>query len=394
MCEHSDVAIMKVSRMAQPATFLYRRAVVGRRRCGVRLAAAGLLVLVAGCAPISIGDRGEPPPVVPEHPVAPPSEVTGPVSPLPEPSPPPEELPKPIQVDVVDDPALRETVGPKASREAILRVQVLLDRARFSVGEIDAKYGRNTRSAISAFQGARGLRRTGVVDDATWSALAAGTDEKMIVPHLITAPDASIRFVTLPRGMMARAKLPRLGYESGLEAVGERFHVSPELLVDMNPEKRFERPGEVVLVPNVRAGRPPAAASVVVDASDSAVMALDAGGRILAWYPATTGSAHDPLPIGDWAVTYIARTPHFHYYPKLFWDAPAGDRPAVLAPGPNNPVGVVWIDLTKEHYGIHGTPEPSMIGHTQSHGCIRLTNWDASELARMIGPGTPVVLRK
>ncbi len=340
----------------------------------------------------SLRADAEPPPLTNGIPANAP-DVSGPASREPEPPAAPEvELAPPLRIDLVNDPTLRELVAPEASREAILRAQIMLDRARFSVGEIDAKYGRNTKGAISAFQATRGLHRTGEVDAATWAALDDGS--KAIVPHLVTTADATGTFVPLPRGMMARSKLPRLGYESGIEAVGERFHVKPDLLLELNPEKRYELPGEVVLVPNVRASRPPAAASVVVDASDSAVMALDGDGKILAWYPATTGSAHDPLPVGDWAVTYIARTPRFHYYPKLFWDAPSGDRPAVLQPGPNNPVGLIWIDLTKEHYGIHGTPEPSNIGHTASHGCIRLTNWDVSELARMIKPETPVVLRK
>jgi lipoprotein-anchoring transpeptidase ErfK/SrfK len=109
---------------------------------------------------------------------------------------------------------------------------------------------------------------------------------------------------------------------------------------------------------------------------------------------ATIGSEHDPLPVGEWKVRSVTRDPVFHYNPDLFWDAKAGDSKATLKAGPNNPVGLVWIDLSKEHYGIHGTPDPSRIGHTTSHGCIRLTNWDALELAAMVRPGTPAILEE
>jgi lipoprotein-anchoring transpeptidase ErfK/SrfK len=108
----------------------------------------------------------------------------------------------------------------------------------------------------------------------------------------------------------------------------------------------------------------------------------------------TSGSTHDPLPIGTWKVNGVQRNPKFHYNPDLFWDATPGDRKATLQPGPNNPVGVVWIDLSKPHYGIHGSPEPSNIGHVESHGCVRLTNWDADRVARWVKAGTQVVFRE
>ena len=148
------------------------------------------------------------------------------------------------------------------------------------------------------------------------------------------------------------------------------------------------------MVPNVHDDMPPKAASVVVSKSKSTVEALDANGKVLAEYPATIGSIHDPLPIGDWKVTHVTRDPIFYYNPNLFWDASGSDTKAEIKPGPRNPVGVVWIGLTKEHYGIHGTPEPSLIGHVQSHGCVRLTNWDAAELAGMVSAGTPVVFKE
>ena len=139
---------------------------------------------------------------------------------------------------------------------------------------------------------------------------------------------------------------------------------------------------------------PKEAASIVVSKSRHSVTALDAVGKVLSRYPATSGSEHDPLPIGKWKILGVGRRPSFHYSPDLFWDAKGSDGKALIAPGPNNPVGVAWIDLSKEHYGIHGTPEPSQVGKTQSHGCIRLTNWDVTELSNMVGPGTPAILEE
>jgi lipoprotein-anchoring transpeptidase ErfK/SrfK len=138
----------------------------------------------------------------------------------------------------------------------------------------------------------------------------------------------------------------------------------------------------------------PKADKIVVDKSASTVALVDAGGRVVAQFPATTGSEHDPLPIGDWKVQGVSKNPEFHYNPDLFWDAKADQAKATIPAGPNNPVGVVWIDLSKEHYGIHGTPEPRTIAKTQSHGCIRLTNWDVLKVAAAVKPGTPAILQE
>jgi lipoprotein-anchoring transpeptidase ErfK/SrfK len=194
--------------------------------------------------------------------------------------------------------------------------------------------------------------------------------------------------------MMEKAELPALGYSSGLEALSERFHTSPKLLSRLNPGSTFSRAGEEILVPSVRYAAPPKAAKVVVDDSDRTVSAWDAGDKLIAQYPATTGSEHDPLPLGSWKINGVSRNPSFHYNPDLFWDADESHAKAKIPAGPNNPVGVVWIELSKPHYGIHGTPEPATIGKTQSHGCIRLTNWDAAELAEMVAPGTPALLQE
>lgn len=276
---------------------------------------------------------------------------------------------------------------------AVLRAQVLLDRARFSPGEIDGAYGSNVKKAIMGFQATNGLPVTGEVDAMTWTALNKDK-EPVLSTYIITAKDVEGPFYEIPQDMMAKATLPELGFQSPLEALGEKFHASPKLLQALNKGKNLTKVGEEIWVPNVTSQPIGKAAQVIVDKSDLAVTALDANGKILAQYPASTGSERDPLPLGTWKIKGVAKNPVFHYNPALFWDADPAHAKAKIPGGPNNPVGVVWIDLSKEHYGIHGTPEPAKIGKTQSHGCIRLTNWDAAALAQMVAPGTPAILQE
>jgi len=302
--------------------------------------------------------------------------------------------PAPLVLDAaaINDPNQPETY-PGLRGSAVLRAQILLSRAHFSCGEMDANFGTNLQKTVAAFQNERHLPVSANLDAATWAALNADTSP-VLFPYEIAPEDELGPFLPIPRDLMKQAELPSLSYSSPLEELSEKFHTSPEVMKALNRGVDFSRSGLTLTVPNVVTLPPGDTASVVVSKSESSVRAYDRDGKLLAFYVATIGSQHDPLPIGNWKVTWMKRNPDFHYDARLFWDAKHKDERAVIPPGPNNPVGVVWIDLSKEHYGIHGTPEPSQIGHTTSHGCIRLTNWDASELAYMVKPGIPAILKE
>jgi len=283
----------------------------------------------------------------------------------------------------------------------VLSAQILLDRRGFSPGQIDGTIGANAAHALAAFQSAGNLQSTGKLDCDTWSALMSDTDP-VTTTYAITEADAAGPFTeTIPRDLVEQSHLAGLEYRSVLERLSERFHASPALLERLNPNVRFSA-GQSITVPAVtpfddraKPLRDEAAGDVTIEVSrdDSSLRIHRSDGTLLFFAPVTTGSEHDPLPLGNWRVTSVDWRPAFHYNPDLFWDANPAHTKATIKPGPNNPVGVMWIGVSVEHYGIHGTPEPSTVGHTESHGCIRLTNWDAMRVASLARVGTPVVFK-
>jgi lipoprotein-anchoring transpeptidase ErfK/SrfK len=286
--------------------------------------------------------------------------------------------------------------GPTALNAADL--QILLDRAGFSCGVIDGQPGSNTRKALAAFQEAYDLEVTGSPDALTLQNLQAASGGEPWLEYVLTPEDLAGPFVpNLPADLEEQAKLPALGYTSPLEMLSERFHSTPDLLRASNPEARFAAAGEKIRVPNVvrPALEAPGEAQdvrIVVSQEDS-TLTVERGTDVLFFAPVSAGSRHDPLPLGEWKVKGVARNPDFHYNPALFWDADPSHSKATIKPGPNNPAGVVWVDITRDHYGIHGTPSPEKVGKTESHGCVRLTNWDAMTVAGLVKPGTPVLFR-
>lgn len=221
---------------------------------------------------------------------------------------------------------------------------------------------------------------------------APSSKAETLESYVITEADAAGPFYKIPADMMDQGKLKALGYTSLVEALGERFHAAPSLLEALNPGVPFAA-GATIKAPRVAkpADVSPEAARVVVSKGESSVRVYNSAGALLFYAPGTSGSENDPLPLGEWTVTSVLRNPTCHYNPDLFWDADPSHAKSTIPPGPNGPVGIVWIDISKEHYGLHGSPEPGKIGYTDSHGCVRLTNWDAPTLAGFVKKGTQVL---
>jgi lipoprotein-anchoring transpeptidase ErfK/SrfK len=300
----------------------------------------------------------------------------------------------------------------------MMPLQITLERLGFSPGVINGKNGESLKIALRGFQAANEIEETGELDAATKSALASLSNVVATKMVQIPADFANQTFYPdLPKDAAEQAKLAGLGYRNLMEALAERFHTTQETLVALNSAETPVGANRTIVVPNIAdvmapgpedaergwdktllqlgiASEQPAIETIVVDKSGGWLRAVGVGGKIIAQFPVTTGSSRDPLPLGNWTVKGIARNPEFHYNPKLFWDVSDRKEKQLLQPGPNSPVGVVWIDLSKPHYGIHGTNEPKTIGRSESHGCVRLTNWDAAKLAGMIKPGTKVLFQQ
>jgi lipoprotein-anchoring transpeptidase ErfK/SrfK len=283
-----------------------------------------------------------------------------------------------------------EDVSAGEPNPALAKGQILLDRARFSPGAIDGKAGDNTKLAINAFQQDRHLEPTGELDRKTWDVLTRADSERVLQEYEITAEDVAGPFARIPDQMEEEAKLEKLFYSSPRELLAERFHVDENLLTALNAGKDLRHAGTKIMVPKVRTGELEKVARIVVEKEENSLSAYGQDGRLLARYPATVGSESRPAPTGSFKVTKIVRNPVYTYNPKDNFEGVDADKPFNIAPGPNNPVGTVWIEIDKDGYGIHGTPEPEAIGKTASHGCVRLTNWDAEDLAKGVNKGTPV----
>lgn len=280
---------------------------------------------------------------------------------------------------------------------SVLRVQILLDRALFSPGIIDGHYGKNTEKAVYWLQHREGLPRTGRVDEGTFERLAqlAGGSSDLIRTHTLTEDDVAGPFVSIPEDIYEKAELECMCYESLTEKLAERFHTSPEVLAQLNPEVDLDglAAGDPLHVPAVRsedAGRGVQVARLVISDQGFYVHALDANDRIVFHFPSTLGSSFDPSPSGNHRVAKITHDPWWHYQPSILEHVNDDEAEAMIPPGPNNAVGPVWMALSIPHYGIHGTSAPETIGYTTSAGCVRLTNWDALFLADRIAEGVAV----
>ncbi|MCX7282535.1 MAG: L,D-transpeptidase family protein [Novosphingobium sp.] len=319
-----------------------------------------------------------------------------------------------------NDPAPGQPADPNSSggedaARPVMQAQVVLERLGFSPGIIDGKTGISTTNAVSGFQKANDLPVTGKLDDPTMQALARWSN--ITATRLVTIPQDFARgpFMALPDDPAKQAALPEMAHTSLDEKLAERFHTTPEVLRGLNPQLQ-DAPfaaDQQIRVPNIGGDRidpdnvdnkgwlatlatlgvsdaQPDVARIVVSKSKGTLEAYDKADKLVAVFTVTTGSEKDPLPLGAWKINGKSYNPEFSYDASLFWDVPDSKGEHLLPPGPNGPVGVVWIDLSKEHYGIHGTPEPQTIGRAESHGCVRLTNWDAARLAQMVSGSTKV----
>lgn len=297
-----------------------------------------------------------------------------------------------LDAEAVNHAALGASGNTGEPDPAIVKAQVLLGRRSISPGEIDGIDGENYRKAIAQFRRQEGLGEGDEMDERTWQALGADAAGDVTTDYILSKKDASTRFARrIPRDYARQAAMKRLSYTSPVEMLAERFHMSEKLLKALNPHANFRKAGERIHVVSVARKAPEIPVERIEAVKKTGMLVVyGAGDAIIASYPATIGSAETPSPEGEYQIERIVRNPTYHYDPEKNFQQGRNRRKLVLPRGPNNPVGTVWIALSKPTFGIHGTPEPSKVSKTSSHGCVRLTNWDAEELAGMVKPGIPV----
>ena len=358
------------------------------------LAGVALAALLAGCDNAPTTDASKPAAAAAAAPGAAPSTPAQAAA--------PEDPALKARVAEINDAGFKPLAAPAQAPAAagaspapdpmLIKAQVLLARANFSPGEVDGLAGSNLRHAVKAFAEANGLGGDGELTEEVWSRLAqAGAGAPTAAAYTLTEADVAGPWSPDTGDDLAKAKgLDRVGYIRPTEALAERFHMSEELLTALNPGVDFGRAGAAVVVPQVGELQLAKVDHIEVDKKNAAVRAYGEDDKVLAVFPATVGSKDKPSPTGTHKVQGVSRDPDYVYDPKKLTWGPRSEGRFVVKAGPNNPVGAVWIDLDAPTYGIHGSPEPKVIGKTASHGCVRMTNWDALLLASAVKAGVKV----
>ena len=297
---------------------------------------------------------------------------------------------KALDIDAFNNSTESPLLRSGSKGPAVARAQILLDRAWFSCGEIDGRFAANMQRMVKAYQTTHGLKPTGTVTAETWKSLRDDSSP-LLSRYAVTDKDLAGPFEKTPTAMDERAKMKALVYESPEEALAEKFHTSTAYLKQLNGGQKVEA-GKDIIVPNVADSRAPLkAASILIVKSERVLYVLDVQQRPLAGFPISIGNEkNDPLPTGTMAIKNEVKNPGFTYNPVLLKNAPRDAQKLDIAAGPNNPVGSIWLGLTKPHWGIHGTPNPSNVGHSETNGCVHMTNWDAERLSTLVKAGFKV----